>query len=131
MSLSVSNISARVLSLSLFFMVSLSGCQSSKEVAYAVKEPAGKQMASKWRVTCKGGTGPMAVPIFWEVKKYNERSGKLDLIVTDRDGLKGSAKAKINGNQIEIFGSSGKFDDNFNFSIAVDICPGGMVGVAI
>ena len=92
----------------------------------------GEQLPKKWRVTCEGAAGAKSVPIFWTVQKYNKNNGKLDLIVTDRDGQKGTAQGKIVGKKIKMFGKTGKFDKNFNFSINVgSACPGGLLGVAI
>ena len=77
------------------------------------------------------GAGAMSVPIFWDLKSFNEETGQMELEVTDRDGIKGKANARILNNKIETFGKSADLDENYNFSFDVDICPGGMKGVAL
>jgi hypothetical protein len=123
----------RLLPLAGLLMISLNGCVDTQAAYTPQPQQAGSAQSfpTKWRVTCVGGPGANAVPIYWDVKKYNVASGKLDLVVTDRDGFKGDAEAQVIGNTINLYGESAKFDTKYNFTFKIDGCPGGWVGEAL
>ena len=110
---------------------SLASCMPATNVTSSTVASASKNIPDRWRLTCVGGAGAMSVPIFWDVKNFNEQTGQLDLILTDRDGLTDRDQARIFNNKIEVSGMIADLDQDYNFSIDVDICPGGMVGVAL
>ena len=110
---------------------SLASCMPATNVTSSPTASASKNIPDRWRLTCVGGAGAMSVPIFVDVKSYNERTGKLKMILTDRDGFKDPVQAKLLNGRFELFGKSAVVDENYNFSLDADICRGGMVGVAL
>ena len=83
----------------------------------------------QWRMTCNGGSGAMQVPIFARVKRVSKSTGKVDLVVTDRDGYEGDASATVLQNTITMFGKRTTWSsDGRAAKLNVpDICPRGML----
>ena len=82
----------------------------------------------RWRMTCSGGQGAMQVPIFARVTKSNKRTGRVDLIVTDRDGIDGTAVAYLRDNTVSLFGETAEWSaDGRRAIFKVDVCPEGFL----
>lgn len=83
----------------------------------------------RWRMTCQGGQGAMRVPIFARVANFDHATGRIDLIVTDRDGYDGTSTATMSGNRIYMFDVSGTWAENGRTALlpVPDLCPNGML----
>ena len=89
-------------SLCSYSILGLVCCTPTENISTPASEAAFKNMPDRWRVTCVDGAGAMSVPIFWDLKSFNEETGQMELVVTDRDGIKGKASARILNNKIRI-----------------------------
>ena len=125
---------------SIFAIFVLAGCMSNnattisqqyEQTATEAKTPTSINInkGDQWRMTCNGGSGAMQVPIFARVKRVSNSTGKIDLIVKDRDGYKGNASAIVSQNYITMFGARATWGSSgraAKFNVP-DICPRGML----
>lgn len=79
-------------------------------------------------MTCRGGAGARRVPIFARVERISPSTGKVDLIITDRDGYEGTSTAIVTQNYFEMDGIRGAWDKaGRSTTLKVDVCPNGML----
>lgn len=103
-----------------------SGCVTSSVDAPSVGNELGFGVGERWRMECLGSDGAMQVPIFATITRFNERTGKADLLVNDRDGMDGEAVAYLSGRNFTMFGESAQWsEDGRSLSMPVADCPGG------
>lgn len=113
--------------------LALTGCGTSQSSSFSSQEDRDTTTVSinvgdRWRMTCNGGQGAMQVPIFARVTELNKRTGRVDLIVNDGDGIDGTAVAYVRGNTVTQFGESAEWSANGRrATFKVDVCPAGFL----
>lgn len=115
-----------------FSVLVLSACEPIATSSTSVAPVQAKTLASNWRLTCVGGEGATAIPIFWHINSFNPRTGEIDATLKDRDGITGQDNGRMIGNEIEISGERAKMNEDWTkFVMSVPFCPGGFVGEAL
>ena len=106
----------------------VSACVPATQKTSASQNLLGFSTGDRWRMQCVGAPGADSVPIFATITNYNTRTGRADLVVTDRDGLDGSAYAFLNGYTFTMFGQSAQWsEDGRTVAMQEAGCPGGFV----
>ncbi len=77
-------------------------------------------------MTCIG-SGEPAVNGY--ISDFDKERQVFTWMITDKDGLSGTASAQISGRDVVMFGNRGRFSQNFEaFQIKANECPGGLLG---
>jgi hypothetical protein len=89
-------------------------------------------IASHWKITCKKSNQKKSFQEFARVTSYDRRTGKISLILTDKNGVTNSAHGLIQGRKFRFYNDNGVFNSDFTkFTLKSKECSGGFIGQAL